>query len=42
MIRTLSLLAVPALLLAACGAPDSAPAGDAAPLRRPPRPTPAR
>ncbi|MED5335291.1 MAG: hypothetical protein VX880_03185, partial [Bacteroidota bacterium] len=28
MIRTLSLLAVPALLLAACGAPDSTPAGD--------------
>jgi len=29
MIRTLSLLAVPAILLAACGAPDSAPAGSA-------------
>ena len=29
MIRTLSFLAVPALLLAACGAPDSAPTGDA-------------
>ena len=28
MIRTLTLLAVPAFLLAACGAPDSAPAGD--------------
>ena len=28
MIRTLTLLAVPAFLLAACGAPDSTPAGD--------------